>query len=442
MRMLVQTVVRVVSVLVVIALPAHAARAVRAVRAATADVVVPAPDVVTRVVLRASATTASADIGSLRPGEQAELLGSVPNWYRVRLANGTEGFVSKRWTRLEQDADGPVITVDVADLGTGLGILVRGPDFTLVYDGGSNDDLARGEENRMLAYVREVAPSLTTIDHVILSHPHRDHVELLPDLFAAYEVREVWDSGRLNDICGYRAFLAAVRDEPGVAYHTATEGGGVGSHVFGAKTCYGDSLPAEDIRIPQASRIDQAPVALGEGASMTFLHADGSDHDSPNENSLVVRLDLGRTRILLMGDAEAGGRKPPTEAPAPQSIEGVLVACCAAELSAQVLVVGHHGSTTSSRTAFLDAVDATIFVVSSGPKKYGSVVLPDSSIIDVLSARGTVFRTDTDDDACRLNGAKVGPDGDGRVGGCDNIRIVSSPTGAPRVTIFRGAIPP
>ncbi|MGH9256676.1 MAG: hypothetical protein ACRD3C_19120 [Vicinamibacterales bacterium] len=43
--------------------------------------------------------------------------------------------------------------MDVVDVGTGLGILVRGPDFTLVYDGGSNDDLARGPSNRMLAYL-------------------------------------------------------------------------------------------------------------------------------------------------------------------------------------------------------------------------------------------------------------------------------------------------
>lgn len=48
----------------------------------------------------------------------------------------------------------------------------------------------------------------------MLSHPHRDHVELLPDLFSAYQVRHVWDSGRTHPICGYRAFLEAVIAEP------------------------------------------------------------------------------------------------------------------------------------------------------------------------------------------------------------------------------------
>ena len=83
----------------------------------------------------------------------------------------------------------------MVDVGTGLAVLVRGPDFTLVYDGGSNDDLARGAENRFGAYLNAVAPTVTTIDLMVLSHPHRDHVELLPDLFATYTVRDVWDSG-------------------------------------------------------------------------------------------------------------------------------------------------------------------------------------------------------------------------------------------------------
>jgi beta-lactamase superfamily II metal-dependent hydrolase len=410
---------------------------------AFADVVVPAQDVTSRVVVRATASSSSTDIGSLRPGEQAELLGSVPSWYRIRLSNGVEGFVSKRWTRVMPGAAAISFTLDVVDVGTGLGVLVRGPTFALVYDGGSNDDLARGAGNRMLAYMRMVAPTLTSLDDVILSHPHRDHVELLADLFAAFEVRAVWDSGRLNDICGYRAFLTAVRDESGVAYHTATEDFSTSARSFEAKECYGASLPAETISLPTASRITTgAPITLGAGATMTFLHADGGSQGSPNENSLVLRLDLGGTRVLFMGDAEAGGRQDPSVAPSQQSIEGALLACCAADLAADVLIVGHHGSMTSSRRAFLEAVNPTFAVVSSGPVQYGSVVLPDAVVVTELSSRAQVFRTDGNDPACRLNPAKIGPDADGRPGGCDNIRIVVPAMGPPQIVVWRGAETP
>ena len=275
---------------------------------AWADVVVPSPDVTTRVIVRESASSQSAQVGSLVPGQQLELVGSVPNWHEVRLPDGTLGFVSKRWTQVIPSGTppapapaGPTFTIDVVDVGTGLAVLVRGADFTLVYDAGSNDDLARGPGNRMLAYVKDVAPTLTTIDHLILSHPHRDHVELLPDLFGAYQTRQVWDSGRVNDICGYRAFLTAVRDEAGVQYHNALQDFGTRSYSFTAVTCYGNALPAETLTLTQASRITDAPVTLGQSASMTILHADGAPHSSFNENTLVVRLNLGSTRVPVDG---------------------------------------------------------------------------------------------------------------------------------------------
>ena len=71
---------------------------------------------------------------------------------------------------------------------------------------------------------------------MVLSHPHRDHVELLPD-FLRRTCREVWDAGRVNDICGYRAFLTAVREEVGLQYHNALQAFGFRDYPLVAKTC-------------------------------------------------------------------------------------------------------------------------------------------------------------------------------------------------------------
>jgi competence protein ComEC len=208
-----------------------------------------------------------------------------------------------------------------------------------------------------------------------------------------------------------------------------------------AQEC-GPALPVETIHLPQDSRIDtNTPVTLGQGATMTILHADGAHHASFNENSIVLRLDLGGTRVLLEGDAEAGGRQAPTVPPSPSSIEGSLVTCCASELAANILIAAHHGSKTSSRRAFLDAVSASVFVVSSGPKKYQTVVLPDQEIISELASRGQVFRTDVNDAACAANTAKIGPDADGKPGGCDNVRILLSGANPPQVAAFHTAEP-
>ena len=171
---------------------------------------------------------------------------------------------------------------------------------------------------------------------------------------------------------------------------------------------------------------------------MSFLYRDPRNHPDPNGNSVVVRLDLGARRILLAGDAEGGGRELPSEPPQSSSIEAKLLACCAADLKSDVLVVGHHGSLTSSRSAFLDAVGASVYAISSGPYPYRRVRLPDAEIVAELERRGQVLRTDRDDlyriedeaRSCELNARKIGSDADEAPGGCNNILITVERNGS------------
>ena len=402
--------------------------------------VAPSERVSAAVVVRAQPTTHSDALARLRPGESLPLEAEVPGWYQVKLPDGATGYVSKSWTDVFPETaqpTAPVWRVHFIDVGTGLAIFVEGPDFTLVFDGGSNDDLALGLRNRLLAYLRQVRPDLQVIDQLIVSHPHRDHVELLPDLFDAYQVRNVWESGRLYDICGYRAFLTKVSEEPGVVYHDAH--GSTGDHVatLPAKACYGAPPVALNVHFPHGPAITRGlRVPLGTGASMTFLTADAGPYEDPNENSLVVRLDLGTQRLLLMGDAEASAdRQLLSVPPRPDFAEGMLLACCASDVHADLLVAAHHGSMSSNRAAFLDVVGAHDFVISSGPKLYGHVTLPDQAVVNEFTHRGMLWRTDFDDPHCLTDTAKIGPDNDNRPGGCDNI-LVRVPASGPMVVNY------
>jgi hypothetical protein len=85
-----------------------------------------------------------------------------------------------------------------------------------------------------------------------------------------------------------------------------------------------------------------------------------------------------------------------------------------------------------------DTCGYSVFVVSSGPTKYGTVVLPDADIVTELQSRGQVFRTDTNDSACAVNPSKIGSDDDGHAGGCDNIRLVIGSTPAVQTSVFHG----
>ncbi len=407
------------------------------------DCVVPATNATGPVTLRSEPTASSAKRGTLALGQNLPLIAVMPGWYETQLADGQMAFAAKRSTDVapcpapagtppgatptRADANYEVHAIDV---GTGLSVLVRGRDFDLLYDAGSNDDLGLGDDNRTLAYFNTLRPPLQKLKHVILSHPHRDHVELLPDVVKRFKPAEVWNSGAYNDICGYRNLLIAIAADPDVKYHTATMDAGTEAVEFGTKTCYGEQQPEQTLMVKHAKRITNDPIALGQGASMTFLYADGSKRASFNENSLVVRLDLGSKRVLIMGDAEAGGRKLPATIPTNTSIEGKLLTCCTPELKADVLIVGHHGSKTSSRTKFLNAIGAATYLVSAGPTKYATIVLPDAEVITELEKRGRLLRTDLDDDECATSPDKVGTDNDGKPGGCNNILLTIPKTGA------------
>src|ERR1700733_14414296 len=113
--------------------------------------------------------------------------------------------------------------VHLIDIGTGLSMLIQGHDFTMLYDGGSNDDsrgieatsMRRGNQSRLLAYLyATLGPSggpecvpqgeqwqagtdspVKTIDHMFLSHAQRDHISMLGDVLHCYDVKNVWEPG-------------------------------------------------------------------------------------------------------------------------------------------------------------------------------------------------------------------------------------------------------
>lgn len=388
--------------------------------AAIAEQVTPDDRVKTRVIIRQSPTTESAPVGRLLVGDSLELARELAGWYEVRLPDGTLAYVSKAWTRpIEEGSPEVAFTssssfkVHVIDIGTGLAVFIEGKDFAMLYDGGSQDDLAKGKDNRIVAYIKAASPTLKTLNHLVLSHPHKDHVELLPDVFDKFEIKHVWDSGTVNLTRGYCNFLSKVTQEVGVKYHDAISSGQVRSVA----------CKAGAVNIKQAEQMSASPVMLGQNAKMHILHRDATKYHDPNENSVVVRLDLGQKRILLAGDAEGGERRDPSFPPDANSVEEKLLNCCAADLRADALIVGHHGSKSSSRSTFVDAVGARVYVISSGPHTYGKnhIVLPDDEIVTLLEARGKVLRTDIDDGECMISEAKIGPDVDESPGGCSNV---------------------
>ena len=350
--------------------------------------------------------------------------------------------------------------VHAIDIGTGLSMLVQGADFTMLYDGGSNDDsrgltatsMKNGNESRLLAYLfATVGPSggpecipqgdqwergatypAKTIDHLFLSHAHRDHISMLSDVIHCYDVKNVWEPGApYVDSVAYTDFISNVLAEPGVHYHTAAAPPGtLPSKLMGA------DVPTT---LSWEGFAENDKVTLGKGAVFKVLHADGAEHNGDvNLNSLVLRLTLGKASMLIMGDAEAGARSAPDSSPG--AVEGDLLTRHQAELAVDIFQVGHHGSSTSSRTQFLDAVfpgpaRPRYAFLSVGPTPYSGVTLPDKPVLESLTALAAsqvkllatnVHDPDSNGNSTCPTADRVGVD-DGTTGGCDNYLIEISP---------------
>ena len=112
----------------------------------------------------------------------------------------------------------------------------------------------------------------------------------------------------------------------------------------------------------------------------TFVTAAGESPHDLNNGSVVLRLEAGSNSVLFTGDIEV------------ESDPAMLG--WGERLQSTILKVAHHGSKTSSRPAFVHAVNPRIAIISVGSfNKFGH---PSQQILARLHAKCRVYRTDRD----------------------------------------------
>jgi competence protein ComEC len=240
------------------------------------------------------------------------------------------------------------ISVMALDVGQGDAILVGlpGPRWVLVDAGGfAASDFDVGE--------RVVLPALMSrgvrhLEAVILTHAHQDHGGGLPAILEAFPPREIWLGGAPADAALVRR-IAAQAGSLQIPEHHPTAG---------TRRCYGSACL--EVLHPGAE------IRRGGGKVA-------------NDDSLVLRVSLGGAAALLTGDVEAEGE---------QRLVPLL-----ASRPVQLLKVAHHGSSSSTSDAFLEAASPRIAVISVGAgNPWGH---PAPSVIERLRRRGVgIHRTD------------------------------------------------
>jgi len=193
---------------------------------------------------------------------------------------------------------------------------------------------------------------VTTIDHVVLTHPHSDHYRGLKKVFAAFDVKNFYDSRAENvDAKGDNNLRELADAEPGCKTHYPEAG---------------DNLNWDSRVTVKVLNTCSEPVQL-------------KYNDDVNNCSLVLRFFYNGTGLLFTGDAES-------------VIENAMMRVFKSGLESYALKVGHHGSRYSSTSQFLARVRPKVAIISAGVDNvYGH---PHKEALDRLTTAGAkIFYT-------------------------------------------------
>ena len=232
------------------------------------------------------------------------------------------------------------LTVHFIDVGQGDSELLQFAGKNVLIDAGDQDS-----GPRVTSYLR--SHGVTSLDLVVATHPHSDHIGGLLTVLNDFTVGQVLDSGQTHTTQTFENYLNLI-DQKNIPFSTAERG--------------------QTIDLDPSLRIEvlSPPATLFVG--------------DLNQNSVVLRVTYNKVSFLLAGDA---------------GFQAEDSMAAGYDLKSTVLKVGHHGSSSSTGTSFLSKVRPEVAVIEVGAgNAYGH---PTSKTLSALQNTGTkVYRTDLD----------------------------------------------
>ena len=232
------------------------------------------------------------------------------------------------------------LAVYFVDVGEGDGAVVRCGQTVLVIDGGE-----REAADAMLDFLASIG--VDAVDCYIASHPHSDHIGAAAAIIGQLKVKNVMMTAfseiNIPTTSTYERLLTAIENNG----------------------C--------DVIFPSAGET----YTFGE--LKLFIAGPVAESSEYNNMSLVIKVTYGKTSFLFTGDVEKDGED--------------LILQQGYDISADVLKVSHHGSSSSTTEPFLDTVSPRLAVISCGKNNdYGH---PHRELLSLLSDHNVqVLRTD------------------------------------------------
>lgn len=236
------------------------------------------------------------------------------------------------------------VKIEFLDIGQGDASLIYTKDEVIMIDTGDVD-----ERDRLEKLLKE--RNISTIDKLIITHPHADHIGGAYVVFKNVNVKEVYDNGDATTSKTYQTYLKNIKQK-NIAYH---------------------QLKAGDT------------VDFGDGVSFKVFSPTEKmikNDDDLNNNSIVGQLRYKDFTMLFTGDSE-------------RDAEQNMVKSYGNELQSDVLKSPHHGSRTSSSDDYLKTVKAKDVIISlAADNEYGH---PHKQTLDRYKKYNmNVYRTDQD----------------------------------------------
>lgn len=225
------------------------------------------------------------------------------------------------------------------DVGQGDCLHIKAGGKNLLIDGGGSFNYNVGKSTLKPYLLKN---GVTKIDMAIATHLHTDHYQGLKELSQTYRIKKlgVYEANSVNENHLKKEFKT---DE--ILY-----------------------LAAGDV------------INMGRNVSVEVLSPDRGNHldeKDENKNSLVLRVNVKGSSVLMTGDIDEKGEK-------------TLIADT--DIKADILKIAHHGSRYSSCEKFIAVAAPKIAVIQVGKNTYGH---PSEEVIKRLEEHKiTVLRND------------------------------------------------
>ncbi len=235
--------------------------------------------------------------------------------------------------------------VHFIDVGQGSATLIQEGNKGILIDTGEAD-----YSDYLVSYVNSCG--VDSLEYVIASHPHSDHIGGMTDVFEAFKVGAVvmpeLSEKNIPTTRVYEKMMEYILDND------------------------------LDVSFPKVG-----DTIYLENVSVSFFGPVKQEKDL-NDMSLICKVNALGTNVMILGDAEKDELS---------SVYEVVTG----EYKSDILAMGHHGSSTSIYKPFLGAVDADVAVISCGrDNSYGH---PHKEALNYVSQNGiTLYRTDKEGD--------------------------------------------